>query len=82
MGKLTVTRETYMINSDFLSGPISYMSYVLIAEACGIDTGYNIANLVAEYKAEYGFNEITSNYMYRVIYISPTEYDYEEIVVA
>lgn len=73
--------ETYMINSDFLSGPISYMGYVLIAEACGIDTGYNIATLVSEYKTEYGFNEITSNYMYRVIYIGPSEYDYDEIVV-
>lgn len=73
--------ETYMINSDFISGPISYMGYVLIAEACGIDTGYSIASLVADYKAAYGFDEITSNIMYRVIHLGAGEYDYEEIVV-
>ena len=73
--------ETYMINSDFLSGPISYMGYVLIAEACGIDTGYTIASLVADYKDAYGFDEITSNVMYRVIHLGPGDYDYEEVVV-
>ena len=76
-----VNSETYMINSEFISGPISYIGYVLIAEACGIDTGYNVATLVTEYKTAYGFGEITSNYMYKVIYIGPGEYDYEEQVI-
>lgn len=58
----------YTIHTDLLSGPIGYVGYVLIAEACGIDTGLNVTELVEEFNLAYGFNEVSTDYLCEMIY--------------
>lgn len=71
----------YTMHSDLLSGPISYIGYILIAEACGISTGLNVTELVEEYNEKYDFNEVSTDYLYKIVY-SGTSWNAVSITVA
>ncbi len=58
--------EVYVFDSDFMSGPLSYIGIVLYAEICGIDTGYNTKTLVEDFNKLYGFNEKTSGFVFKI----------------
>lgn len=62
----------YTIHTDLLSGPISYIGYILIAEACGIDTGLNVTELVEDFNDKYGFDEVSTDYLYKIVYDGDT----------
>ena len=71
--------NVYIFNSNILSGPLSYVGYILIAEATGFDTGYNVAELITEYNKTYGFDEATSGLLFGT---SDGCKSFEEIVVS
>ena len=56
----------YVLNSNIMSGMLSYVGWVVIAEICGIDTGYDVASLIREYNTTYGFTEPTSGYAFQI----------------
>lgn len=56
--------EVYIISSNILSGPLSYVGYVILAEVSGIDTGYDPVKLISEYNKTYGFNEVTDGLVF------------------
>lgn len=58
--------EVYVFDSDFMSGPLSYIGIVLYAEICGIDTGYNPTTMVEDFNKKYGFNEETSGFVFKI----------------
>jgi len=58
--------KIYVFDSDFMSGLMGYIGFVLIAEACGIDTGLNVATLITEFNTTYGFDEGTSGCMFMI----------------
>ncbi len=58
--------EVYVFNSDVMSGPLSFVAFVMYAEICGIDTGYNVADLVKNYNETYGFDEQTSGLLFNI----------------
>ena len=65
--------EVYVFDSDFMSGPLSYIGTVLYAEVCGIDTGYNTKTLVEDFNKKYGFNEETSGFVFKIVDGKATE---------
>ena len=58
--------QIFVFNSNMMSGPLSYVGYVLIAEAFGIDTGLDPATLIGLYNSTYGFNEATSGLLFMI----------------
>ncbi|MDR1691092.1 MAG: hypothetical protein LBR42_04535 [Candidatus Methanoplasma sp.] len=60
------TGEVYMFNSNIMSGCLSYVGYVLLAEVCGIETGYDAADIIEEYNETYGFEESTSGLVFQI----------------
>lgn len=66
--------EVYIFNSDIVSGPLSFVAFVMYAEICGIDTGYNVAELVENYNEAYGFNELTSGLLFQIVDGKATEF--------
>ncbi|NLN72051.1 MAG: ABC transporter substrate-binding protein [Thermoplasmatales archaeon] len=60
------TGKIYVFNSGLMSGPLAYIGYVLVAEACDIDTGYNVSQLITNYNNAYGFNEDTSGCLFKI----------------
>ncbi len=52
--------EIYIVSTNILSGPLSYVGYVILAEIIGIDTGYSAAELISDYNKTYGFDEATN----------------------
>lgn len=48
--------RVFVIDTDVLSGPTDYIGYVCIAQAFGIDTGYDAKILMDEFEERYGFN--------------------------
>lgn len=65
--------EVYVFDSDFMSGPLSYIGIVLYAEICGIDTGYNPTAMVEDFNKKYGFNEETSGFVFKIVDGKATE---------
>lgn len=65
--------EVYVFDSDFMSGPLSYIGTVLYAEVCGIDTEYNTKTLVEDFNKKYGFNEETSGFVFKIVDGKATE---------
>lgn len=65
--------EVYVFDSDFMSGPLSYIGTVLYAEICGIDTGYNPTTMVEDFNKKYGFNEETSGFVFKIVDGKATE---------
>ncbi len=59
--------EVYVFNSDMVSGPLSFVGFVLYAEIIGIDTGYNAAELVSQYNETYGFDESLTGLAFQII---------------
>lgn len=66
--------EVYVFNSDVMSGPLSFVAFVMYAEICGIDTGYDVADLVEEYNKAYGFNELTTGLLFQIVDGEATEF--------
>ena len=64
----TPTSEVYVIDSDLLSGCMSHIGYVVLAELCGIDTGYDPATLITEFNTKYSFSESTTNLAFRLAF--------------
>ena len=60
------TGEVFMFASDPMSGCMSHVAYVLIAEALGVDTGYTASELVKQYNERYGFNERTTGLAFQI----------------
>ena len=60
------TNEIYVFNSNVMSGMLSYVGWIVIAEVCGIDTGYDVADLIQDYNDKYGFTEPTSGYAFHI----------------
>ena len=58
--------EIYAFMSEPMSGCLSYVGYVLIAEAIGVDTGYNPTDLVDAYNKKYGFSESTTGLSFHI----------------
>lgn len=56
----------FVFNSEMMSGVLGYVGYVLLAEACGIDTGYDVPKLLQEYTDAYGFKVNMSGYMFSI----------------
>ena len=65
--------EVYVFDSDFMSGPLSYIGIVLYAEICGIDTGYNPTAMVEDFNKKYGFDEKTSGFVFKIVDGKATE---------
>ena len=65
--------EVYVLNSDIMSGPLSYIGFVYYAEICGVDTGYNATQLATEYNEKYGFNENTTGFAFKIANGAATE---------
>ncbi len=59
--------EVYVFNSDMVSGPLSFVGFVLYAEIIGIDTGYNAAELVEQYNETYGFDESLTGLAFQIV---------------
>ncbi len=59
--------EVYVFNSDLMSGSLSYVCFVLYAEICGVDTGYDTAKLVQEFNEKYGFEESTTGLAFKIV---------------
>ncbi len=59
--------EVYVFNSDMVSGPLSFVGFVLYAEIIGIDTGYNAAELVEQYNEAYGFDESLTGLAFQIV---------------
>lgn len=60
------TGEIYIFNSNMMSGTLSYVGYILLAEVCGISTGYDVAEVIGEYNTAYGFTEPTSGLVFKI----------------
>ncbi len=58
--------EIYAFASEPMSGCLSYVGYVLIAEALGVDTGYNPTELIQSYNQKYGFSEKTTGLAFHI----------------
>ena len=58
--------EIYMFMSEPMSGCLSFVGYVLMAEAVGIDPGYEPSELIEEYNERYGFHELTSGILFKI----------------
>ena len=58
------SNEVYVLNTNVMSGPLTYVGYVLIAEASGIDTGYDVSKLISDYNKAYGFDEDTTGMLF------------------
>ena len=59
--------EVYVFNSDMVSGPLSFVGFVLYAEIIGIDTGYDAAELVEQYNETYGFDESLTGLAFQIV---------------
>ena len=59
--------DVYMFASDPMSGCLSYVAYVMIAEILEVDTGYDVAKLVSDYNERYGFSENTEGLAFQII---------------
>ncbi len=66
--------EVYIFNSDVMSGPLSFVAFVMYAEICGIDTGYSVADLIKNYNETYGFDELTSGILFKITDGKATEF--------
>lgn len=60
------TGEIYVFHSNMMSGTLSYVGYILLAEVCGIDTGYDVAEVIGAYNSAYGFTESTSGLVFKI----------------
>ncbi len=58
--------EVYVFNSDIVSGALAYVGFVMYAEIIGIDTGYNVADLVKNYNETYGFDEAGTGLAFKI----------------
>jgi hypothetical protein len=58
--------KVYAFMSEPMSGCLSYVGYVLIAESIGVDTGYDPSELIKEYNQKYGFDEKTSGLAFHI----------------
>jgi len=58
--------EIYVFNSDMMSGSLSYVGFVIYAEICGVDTGYDTAKLIQEFNEKYGFDEDTTGLAFKI----------------
>jgi len=65
--------EVYVFNSDIMSGAMAFVGFVFYAEIIGIDTGYNVADLVEQYNTTYGFNENTTGLAFQIVDGEATE---------
>ena len=72
------SNEVYVLNTNVMSGPLTYVGYVLIAEASGIDTGYDVSKLISDYNKAYGFDEATTGMLFGT---SDNCNTFEEIIV-
>ena len=75
------TGKVYLFNSEIMSGCLSYVAYVYIAEILGVDTGYNPATLITEYNDKYGFGESTTGLAFQIT-VSGTTASAAEIVIS
>lgn len=66
------TDEIYVFNSNMMSGTLSYVGYILLAEVCGIDTGYDVAEVIGEYNSAYGFSEPTTGLVFNITIVEGT----------
>lgn len=58
--------EVYILDSDMMSGTLSYVGFVIYAEICGIDTGYNTSELIDDYNDKYGFTEENTGLVFKI----------------
>lgn len=58
--------EVYVFNSEMMSGSMSYIGFVIYAEICGVDTGYDTAELMKQYNEKYGFDESTTGLAFKI----------------
>lgn len=66
--------EVYVFNSNVVSGALAYVGFVMYAEIIGIDTGYNVADLVKQYNETYGFDESSSGLVFNIVDGKATEF--------
>ena len=59
--------EVYVFNTNIMSGMLSFIAWVAVAEMCGINTGLHIADLVTAYNETYGFSEVTYGYVFKMV---------------
>jgi hypothetical protein len=60
------TDHIFLFNTNIMSGPLSYVGYVLIAKAFGISTGFDATGLIDVYNQKYGFDEQTTGLLYTI----------------
>ena len=61
------TDKTYMFNSELMSGGLSYMAYVIIAEILGVDTGYNTTEMIEQFNEKYNVDEPTTGIAFHIV---------------
>ncbi|MBO4357236.1 MAG: hypothetical protein J5813_03590 [Candidatus Methanomethylophilaceae archaeon] len=61
------TDKTYMFNSELMSGGLSYMAYVIIAEILGVDTGYNTTEMIEQFNEKYKVDEPTTGIAFHIV---------------
>jgi hypothetical protein len=60
------SNEIYVFNTNIMSGMLSFVGWVAIAEMSNIDTGLHIADLITRYNETYGFTEPTFGYVFKM----------------
>lgn len=65
-GKLSAVErgDVYIVDTDVLSGPLYFIGYICIAEAMGLDTGYDADALMEEFNGMFGFSIPERDYLY------------------
>ncbi|MGN1044820.1 MAG: hypothetical protein ACI4Q9_02540 [Candidatus Methanomethylophilaceae archaeon] len=58
--------EVYIFDSDIMSGLLTFVGYVAIAEVCGIDTGISVADLIEDFNDRFGYSETSSGLVFKV----------------
>ena len=60
------TDSVFCIDSEIITGTMDYIGYAAIAQACGVNTGYSLAELASQYGVLYGFPKETENNIWQL----------------
>ena len=58
--------EAYIFDSDIMSGLLSFVGYIAIAEVCGIDTGYTVSEVIDDFNNTFGYEESPEGLVFKV----------------
>ncbi|MDY5871773.1 MAG: hypothetical protein SPJ57_00890 [Candidatus Methanomethylophilaceae archaeon] len=67
-GKLSpiTAGEVYIFDSDIMSGLLTFVGYIVIAEVCGIDTGYTVSEVIDDFNNTFGYEESPEGLVFKV----------------